>query len=441
MSLYAKIVLWFLVTALVTILGFGATSWYIGQSTGRNANNPMRRMTRMMMDEAISVYETKGQEELRQYLRRINSRTEEDHFLLDENGKDLLTGEVHADWMSKQPIGSPSFRFLMFGPPPANSILRVPSEDQRYNWIVRFSQPINQAPYYLYYLWLLGAPLVLAVLLALRVLSPISTLRDTVRRFGQGDLTARVGWRRRDEFGELGRTFDEMATRIDTLLVAERQLLQDISHELRTPLARLKFAVELGRTAQDPKPSWNRVEREVERLSRLVDELLEVTSAEGDPASRQMEHLDLNRLLRDVVEDCAIEAAKEQRSLDLSAETPVAVQGDSELLRRAFDNIVRNALRYSPQESSVKIELQQDSNSAIVRIRDFGPGVPDEALPNLFKPFFRVEQERGRDSGGVGLGLSITQRAIQWHHGQVAARNAKPGLEFEIRLPIPAPVG
>jgi two-component system, OmpR family, sensor histidine kinase CpxA len=241
--------------------------------------------------------------------------------------------------------------------------------------------------------------------------------------------------KRNDEIGELGRAFDQMADRIQTLLAAERRLLQDISHELRSPLARLSFATELVRTAEDRDAAVARIRKEVTRLTSLVSSLLEVTRAEGDPSVRSAQPVSLDALLGEVVDDCRIEADARHCRVRLQAGEPTQARGDPELLRRAFENVLRNAIRHAPEETEIEVSLDRQSSLALISVRDRGPGVPSELLPAIFQPFFRVEAARDTSSGGVGLGLAIAHRAIDLHSGRIWAENAEPGLIVHIELP------
>jgi two-component system sensor histidine kinase CpxA len=260
-------------------------------------------------------------------------------------------------------------------------------------------------------------------------------LRKALDQFGQGDLSARTEETRRDELGELARAYDGMANRIQTLLAAERRLLLDISHELRSPLARLSVAVELARSGEGRALPLDRIQKEADRLNALITQLLDVTRMEGDPANRRLERVKLDQLVGELVDDCSIEAKARGCALTLDPPPAVAVEGDGELLRRAIENVVRNAIRYAPRESTVEVVVSNGSGHAHVRVRDYGPGVPADALPRLFDPFYRVEPDRNRGTGGVGLGLSIARRAVELHHGTLRASNASPGLLVDIELP------
>jgi signal transduction histidine kinase len=277
---------------------------------------------------------------------------------------------------------------------------------------------------------------VLCYLLAVHLASPLRNLRKVVERFGRGELGARSELNRKDEIGELARSFNLMAGQITTLLSAERRLLQDVSHELRSPLARLGFAVELAKTSPDRETALARIRQEANRLAHLVDELLQLTRAEGDPTARILEEVDLGELVREVVESCSLEAEMQGCRLEPKIDATAVLTGDFELLQRACDNVLRNAIRHAPKGTSVAIELSARDRLATISIRDFGPGVPPESLLEIFKPFSRVETDRGRSSGGVGLGLAIATRAVELHQGQISARNANPGLLVEIKLPL-----
>ena len=274
----------------------------------------------------------------------------------------------------------------------------------------------------------------LCYLLARYLTSPLRTMQKTVERFGQGDFSARVNSRRGDELGQLARTVDQMAERIDLLLKSQRRLLQDISHELRSPLARLGVAVELARGGGDATVALNRVEKEADRLNTLVGELIQVTRAEGDPAGLVTEQVRMDELVRMITDDVRIEADKRGVVLRTSA-VKAEIDGNPELLRRAIENIVRNAIRYSPEGAQVEVSLTREQNVLRVAVRDYGDGVPEESLASIFDPFYRVEKDRGRTSGGVGLGLAIAKRAVELHRGAMSAANMHPGLEVRIELP------
>jgi two-component system, OmpR family, sensor histidine kinase CpxA len=262
-------------------------------------------------------------------------------------------------------------------------------------------------------------------LLAWRIASPLQSMVNTLDRFGHGDLTARVNSHRHDEIGKLGAAFDRMAERIGTLLTSQRRLLEDVSHELRSPLARLSFAAELAGTADNRGAAVTRLKKEIQRLTDLVDALLQTMQAEGEPHAISQEDVELSTLLSEIVEDCKVEAEACECSVALHGQA-TTIQGERELLRRAVENIVRNGIRYSPEASTIDVAFGADDHAAYIFIRDYGPGVPQDSLNKIFEPFFRVDDSRNRSTGGVGLGLAIAHRSIISHDGVSGRRTPIP---------------
>jgi two-component system sensor histidine kinase CpxA len=432
-SIFVKILAWFSITLAVCLAGLAFTNQW------RNRFEPGRhdffsRSLSLEVSDARAAYESGGQAALAQYLGRLQSFFPGAHSLVDRHGVDLLTGRDRSAELKKiGPKWSPYDNA-------SRMMLAWPSRDGQYSMIIDAPAPVGPWSSLPGYLWIGLAAVVFCYILAVQFAGPLRKLEHTVEKFGGGDLAVRAGARRKDEFGKLARAFNVMADRIETLLKAERRLLQDVSHELRSPLARLEFAVELARTSPDRNRSLDRIKKEIDRLSTLVSELLQVTRAENDPDSRNLLALDLRHVVEDVIDDSQVEADARSVQLAVAAgPSTLEAMGDRELLRRAIENVVRNAIRYAPEHSTVDITLTRESQQALIAIRDFGPGVPDESLPHLFKPFFRAEADRNRQSGGgVGLGLSIAERAVAVHNGRIRAINAKPGLRVEILLPTDA---
>ncbi len=429
-TVYAKILLWSFATLVLSLLAFiGVTSVISFRTAYRSG---FFGHASLEMEEAREAYDEGGPAKLARFINRMERHLPGKHFLTDAHGRDLLTGTDRSALLAlAKPDGPPPL-----GLPRGRKVIMTSSQDGRYRWIVEMEPPPFDLGNYLpYYILIIGSVALVCWLLAVNIASPLRSLARTVDRFGAGDLAARVKSSRKDEIGELGRAFDRMAERLGTLLIAERRLLQDVSHELRTPLARLSFAAELARTAEDREAAAARLKKEIQRLTNLVGALIEVTRAEGDPASISTEHLRLDSLLLDVVDDCGLEADGRGCTIRLRSGIPLTINGDRELLRRAIENVVRNSIRYAPRESVVELELEQASGAATISVRDYGPGVPEEALPKIFQPFFRVDNSRDSSSGEIGLGLAIAMRAVSLHHGQMRAQNANPGLRVSIELP------
>ncbi len=283
--------------------------------------------------------------------------------------------------------------------------------------------------------------------LAKYLTAPIRSMREATQRFAAGHLDTRMSTLtcRKDEFGALAVDFDSMAVRIGDLLTSQRQLLGDISHELRSPLARLGVALDLLRRGapQDMEQGLTRIAEESDALNNLIGELLALSRMEQGTGHLSTESVDLAQLLTDVVDDGNFEAQATDRGVVLYHWEPCLVSGDAVLLTRAVENVIRNAIRYAPEQSDVEVRLHrvlvETTSLAEITIRDHGPGVVQEFLSELFEPFFRVSKARERSSGGSGLGLAIARRAVELHGGQIWAENASGGgLLVVIRLPLAA---
>jgi signal transduction histidine kinase len=428
-SVYFRILVWFLGTVTLSMLAFIFVSRYITyRSGGVGPTGP--ELNAMVFQESIRAYESGGSPGLATRLQQLHKFIPGEHYLTNTQGHDLVTGEDRSSLLSS--IGSEWDNPTMLR---GRVIVGSKSPDNRYRLISVLPLPYEVLPYILFYVLILLAVGMVCWALALNIASPIRNLARAVDRFGRGDLSVRVNSRRRDEIGALGKAFDEMAERIETLVTSERRLLQDISHELRSPLARLSFAVELVK--QNPEGATiARTKKEIDRLTHLVSALLEMTRAEEDPSSCVMEQVRLATILNEVVEDCRLEAIARNCRINFEQKHDLTVLGKGELLRRAFENILRNAIRYTPEGSSVEIELKASAAAASISVRDYGPGVPEELLSKIFHPFFRVDDSRNGSTGGMGLGLAIARRAINVHHGRLTAVNATPGLKVQAELPL-----
>jgi two-component system sensor histidine kinase CpxA len=282
-------------------------------------------------------------------------------------------------------------------------------------------------------------------LLARYLTSPIVKLREAARRFADGELSARSGRKKtlwKDELSDLAHDFDMMAERIESLVIQQRRLVQDVSHELRSPLARLTIAVELLRRQGDAAaPSTlTRIEKEAMALNEMIGQVLELTRMEGNVSSVDTAPVDLALLLGEIVDDAHFEANGRGRGVRLLESEPCVVTGNEEWLRRGIENVIRNAVRYTFDNTVVEVRLTRYLEAGVeyarISVRDHGGGVPEADLPHLFRPFYRVSAARDRQSGGTGLGLAITKSAVALHRGSVTARNAADGgLLVNIDLP------
>jgi two-component system sensor histidine kinase CpxA len=285
--------------------------------------------------------------------------------------------------------------------------------------------------------------------LVLLVTRPVARLRTAARELASGKLNARVAWTvsqsrvfAGDEIQALMHDFNHMAERLESLVDAQKLLLRDVSHELRSPLARLSVALELAREDSDPAatPHLERIERETERLNQLIGQLLTLSSMEALEKIENLKPLSLNRLIERMIPDAEYEARQRQCTVAFTAEDQCIVSGNEELLYRAVENVVRNAIRYAENGTEVEIVLRKSMRSGKqqvdIEVSDRGPGIPENQREAILRPFYRVDYARSQTTGGFGVGLAIADRAVRLHRGNLYASNREGGgATFRITLP------
>lgn len=281
-----------------------------------------------------------------------------------------------------------------------------------------------------------------AVSLALArfIVLPVRRLQLAEQKVAGGDLTVRVAHtvgNRTDDIARLARDFDVMTERVDALLQSRHRLLRDVSHELRSPLARLQALLSIARQRTDPTETGqiDRMETELERLDELIGEILTYSrlEAQEDVSRRPTDIVDL---VQNIVDDASLEGQASAKELNLLGPARCVIDVDSGLVQRAVENVVRNALKYTGEGTSVDVRIFDDARFVRILIDDHGPGVPQEALGKIFEPFYRVEDSRGTRAGSGGIGLAIAERGIRLHGGTIAAHNREGGgLRIEIALP------
>lgn len=465
-TLFIKILLSFWLAMALTSIAYSilALSTQIGQG-GKlrqcvlsDRQQMAGEMLAMFGQVAPAQYEREGTAPLDRYAGRTAGSSEIQAYLFDATGRPLISSRkipaaiqaaaaeaARSGGLScsnskeyialAQPVAGPTERSYIAA---VGMLALPPWASQRWQPIVR-SFGIRMAVALLF-----GG--IICYVLAWRLTAPIRRLRTTAQRLASGDLSARVGearGKRGDEVADLGRDLDRMAERIEALMESQKRLVRDVSHELRSPLARFNVALGLARQhcSSAADRYFDRIERDAERLNELIGELLTLTLLESGAEQLVREPLALDSLVAKVAQDADFEAESRGKSVAVVACESLAVKGNCELLRRALENVVRNAVRYTREGTVVEIALRRMQEEggvyAVITVRDYGPGVPEAALTKLFLPFYRVEDARDRQSGGTGIGLAITDRAVRLHSGTVNARNATGGgLLIEIRLPV-----
>ncbi|EWH11042.1 sensor protein CpxA [Catenovulum agarivorans DS-2] len=278
-------------------------------------------------------------------------------------------------------------------------------------------------------------------LIARGITIPIKALTQSARNLAEGKLSYRVPKQviaRADEVGQLAKDFNYMAEKIEGNLALHQRLLGDVSHELRTPLTRLSLALALlAKNPQNMQAQIDRMELELDKLDEMIGNVLRLAKLENDDAQLEFTAINLQPLITDICTSAQLECDTKNIQLNVTTHGTLMVNGDAMLLSTAIENIVRNAIKYSPQNSNIKVTAKTVEHAILIQVSDSGPGVPDDDIDKIFNPFYRVEKDRDRISGGTGLGLSIAKKAISRHEGTISAFNKEqdPGLTVEIRLP------
>ena len=454
-SLSLKIFLWFWLAVLVGSLAFLAVAFWLPSQTvlGRAAEYFAFNLT-TTGKMGIDLYEQDGPEALEEFLARIETISAFKLHIVTQAGTSLrgdrppstvlaLARRAIAeeaiqtqDWsthpMIAQRVSGGSGR-------PYAVLLELPAG------LVHLLKQMASA-FALRFAAALLASGIVCFLMVRYLTSPVRKLQSAVRKFSLGDLGVRVAPKlgsRQDEIADLGRDFDIMAARIESLMHAHERLLRDAAHELRSPLTRLNVALEIARKHSDAQMSGflDRISSEALKLSRLITQVLSLSRLENIDVELRLEPVCLEKLIDRIVQDANFEGQDRDTTIRFQMAQPVTLNADGQLLHSAIENVVRNALRFSPVGSAVEIaqsvENADSRTMAVVTISDNGPGVPPEALTELFNPFFRVAGKQERSSNGAGIGLAIANRAVSLHNGAIRAVNrSNGGLSVEIRLPM-----
>jgi len=453
-SLFLKIFLWFwLAMALVSLTLFLSSVVRESHSSRERNEEIDRTMTPMVASHLAELYDKDGKDAFAALIKRSRNSFPWNPYLFDYEGRDVLgrSAGPQAREAFHLALGQPQTQIVYDGN--TRWVGQSITTEKGHKFVLvleiqpRVPPSLLSAPSHVQFLRFTAILLIVGLIslwLTRHITSPILKLRKTANQLAAGNLSARVGQispRRKDELADLYQDFDHMAEQIETLLASQQRLLSDISHELRSPLARLSVALGIARRTSTPAslPSLDRIERETERLNELIGGLLNLARLETGNRLFASADLDLELLVEEIISDANFEASSRNRSVRLLSRFPCLVDGNADLLRSAIENVVRNGVNYTPEGSEVEVALMDEDRgkTALIRVRDHGPGVPEAALATIFQPFYRVEEARERLSGGVGLGLSITERAVRGHGGTVQARNGLDGgLIIEIRLPI-----
>lgn len=451
-SLYWKI---FLSFWLATILIIITTAW-ITSEIARESSIPAHEQ--LFMDSyanaAVSTFESGQKAALKQWLQQTGNTKKMTLYLLCNNGdiisntpppkeiKDITEDLVHQELND----GMLKFGNLLV----SHEILTT--SGKAYRLAAISEKPLSR---FIIIPWAgLTIRLLIAIfisglicyLLSIYLTQPLRSLGLAAKSIATGKFSTRVGsfkGHHKDEIANLSAEFDRMAEQLESLVTAKERLLQDISHELRSPLARLQIALELARMKAKPAAEieFCRMEVECMRLNALIKEILQFARLDKSLHDLQKIPVPLLPLIQKIIEDANFESIDNPTRVILTHATQCTTLGEERLLHRAIENIIRNALHYSPANKLVEVTLMADklANLIYIDVYDEGPGVPEEQLQTIFNPFYRVDIAREKKTGGYGLGLAIAREAIKLHLGEVAAKNRQgKGLHIRITLPLDA---
>jgi len=478
-KIFWKVFLWFWVTMLLTTF----VTFWLGNLWSENRDISARHMAHMesLAASAESIIEARGVQALGPWLRHIRKRTPLRMMLVDvRTGKTLrgrmlpphLKVHIESQISSGDGIVDGAIESEFEGRRNLSLPINIPGE-KAYRLITEVPNHLSglhhrgmrAAQYFAgHRIWIaVGMTALICLLFAYLLVRPIRQMQRVARNFGEGDLSVRseLG-QRRDEIGDLAREFDEMASRIESMMESQQRLLRDVSHELRSPLARLQVALELARkrTGKEAETELNRIDHEARQVDSMIGDMLTLVRLEsGDWSNRGEdpdektgldEYVELSTLIESVVSDANFEFAAQHKQVRVSEVVAATVKGNASLIYSAIENVVRNAMKYTPADTYVDICMKMNVQSQIgsrignqignqiqIEVRDYGEGVPEESLSRLFEPFYRVGESRDRQSGGFGLGLSIAARVVRSCGGSIHAENAEGGgLKVIMRLPI-----
>lgn len=392
---------------------------------------------------AADIAEKQGTQALQTFLAQLADNEMPPVMAVDQDGHELLGRPVDADTLlqARQLHKKGKDRIVeMVQLQDRDWLLLAPLAQPKKAPVFKKGWVLKHLPLLLMVSSAILASLLFSALLAWYFTRPIASLKQAFRDVADGKLDTRVSptmTRRRDELAELGSNFDYMTSQISALVNGQRQLLHDVSHELRSPLARMQAAIGLAQQQPDKvQMTLQRLEKEADRMSELVGELLLLSRLETGVNHNQPAAIDINLLLDEIVADARFEAEAKSVSIDYRHNGDIDLHGQQELLHRAVENVLRNAIKFSEAGDSVIVEagINRVKNSFVIEISDQGPGVAQDDLEKLFRPFFRGQSSR---QDGIGLGLTIAQRAVAAHRGEIDAANlSQGGLRIRISLPI-----
>ena len=482
-SLFGKIFLWFCITVVFGLVCIFTVTYLFNLPGPEGHRGPIHRLIDLTNRDMINAFESSKIEEMKKQIQTFHLESGITARIYDSHGRELSGLEspekfntAVAEHLATVPIPTPEQRrkmerwrpppprltpFQKSPPPPSppdglrhggllESRWVFSADGTPYIRLLQFPSPIHflkrfrsrGVPWRLCIFMLAG--FLLSYLLARHLSRPVRSLQIATQKLRAGDLSVRVGHNKGLHYTEirnLAQDFDSMAERLEKLVHTQQRLICDISHELRSPLTRLNLSLELARKRSGPEiqADLDRIGVDSARLEELINQVLTFARLDNLTKNFRKDTVNLGALLVSVARDTDLEAQTKDVALRVDVQSTAVLLANRELLRRALENVIRNAIRHTPERSTIDICLAPggDVHEVLVQIRDYGTGAPEEHLADLFRPFFRVDDSRGRNTGGTGLGLAIAYQAVRLHGGRISAANAPGGgLVVDIHLPL-----
>jgi two-component system sensor histidine kinase CpxA len=452
-KLFVKIFLSFWLTVLLACVAIVALIAYSVGALGRERSALASSLLPAEAERAAEIFERSGEDALRAHLDDLERKQPVQAFFFSPEGHEILdrgpSTEIRQTAKALEGKDGLRLDWDRAGHRAAGPSRKAYSLVLLLHPGASFEKPTASRESILFP-FVLPAIMLIAVtlfcyLITRHITTPLIQLGAAAGSIADGHLDTRVSPAlkgRQDELADLGRDFDRMAERIESLVAGQRRLLGEASHELRSPLSRLMLALSLAKQgpAEEAPEHLERIALETRRLDKLIGQLLTLSRIDSGVPAGVRTSFDLTNLVQEVANDGNFEAQALARRVEVTAAEACTITGVEELLRSAVENVVRNAVRHTREGTSVEVSLQRRDGSsgplAVLRVRDRGTGVPEAMLTEIFLPFRRVSTADEASPAGAGLGLAITARAVSAHAGKVRAMNAADGgLIVEIELP------
>ncbi|MBW4028724.1 MAG: HAMP domain-containing protein [Acidobacteria bacterium] len=448
--LFLKIFLWFWATVLGMLL-LVWTAYALSGLKEVTAPNMYATVAPILAADAVNAYESGGPQGFARFTRSNIDDSERRLYLLDGNYRDVLGRPIEKDGLYTAHAAKLNRLIVYRGHIAAYKV--VSADGRPYISLLYIRSDLGELRSFLLgkglpsAIGMLFLASLFSLFLAYHIASPIHSIQVAARSVATGNLAARVPpsvARRHDELAALAVDFDSMVDRLEALIRAQKDLLSSVSHEVRSPLARIGLSLAILRREWrgGSEDVLRRMESDVERVDLLMGQLLTLSRLEAGLSSADRKDVNLVEIVEEVVADGDFEAQAFGKTVSLSADARVQVaDADAHALRSAFENILRNAIRFTPPATEVSVTLRTEGQAAksfaLLSVRDCGPGVPDESLRAIFQPFVQLSNSDPSGESHNGLGLAIATEAIRMHHGTISAANL-PGGRFEVCVRLPA---